>query len=298
MQQELSFSQSGPALRSISPFLEMGAYESLWSNPKTTFKSLSCKFAGHPDKFPSDFVSADEALECAETVKRKFDAAGIDKFGVRVQGEMEYLDKFRDVAHPVKLFYFRGWWDLASSRSIAVIGTRNPTPEGLSRARQLVKELVRNNFTVVSGLAAGIDTMAHKTAIEEGGRTIAVIGTPLSHTYPRENAQLQQCIANNFLVISQVPLKRYESQDYRCNRAFFPARNITMSALAEATVIVEAADKSGTLLQARAALNQNRKLFVLDSCFRNLRISWPRKLAEKGARRVKSFDDIAKLLSC
>ena len=160
-----------------------------------------------------------------------------------------------------------------------------------------MKLLVEDDFTVVSGLAAGIDTMAHRTAMEEDGRTIAVIGTPLSHTYPHENAELQHRIAEEFLVVSQVPLKRYESQDYRFNRSFFPERNRTMSALTEATIIVEAGETSGTLIQARAALRQGRRLFILDSCFQNPDISWPSRFEAQGAIRVKDYDDIRYALS-
>ena len=123
------------------------------------------------------------------------------------------------------------------------------------------------------------------------------IGTPLSHAYPKENAGLQNDIAENFLVISQVPVKRYESQDYRRNRAFFPERNITMSALTEATIIVEAGETSGTLFQARAALQQGRRLFILDSCFRSTALTWPEKFAQKGAIRVKDYDDVRRHLS-
>jgi DNA processing protein len=178
-----------------------------------------------------------------------------------------------------------------------VVGTRTPTQEGIARTRKLVKELVKDNFTVVSGLAAGIDTAVHRTAIDAGGRTIAVIGTPLSSSYPRDNVELQREIARDFLVISQVPVKRYERQDYRRNRLFFPERNITMSALTEATIIVEAGETSGTLIQARAALQQGRKLFILDSCFRNKRLNWPQKYAEEGAIRVMDYDDIRQHLS-
>ena len=86
----------------------------------------------------------------------------------------------------------------------------------------------------MSGLAAGIDRAVHDTAIEHRGRTVAVIGTPLSRVYPKEHEELQRCIADDFLVISPVPVKRYESQDYRRNRFFFPERNAVMSALTEA----------------------------------------------------------------
>ena len=233
-----------------------GAYEALWTEPKTTFKSLSARFARRPGGLPSDFVSRREALECAAFVERRFEAAGIERFGVRIHGAGEYPDKLRDAVHPVECLYYRGWWDLAASRSVAVVGSRKPSRAGLARARRLARDLVNDDFTVVSGLAAGIDRAAHETAIAEGGRTIAVVGTPLSHVYPRENAGLQREIAENFLLVSQVPVKRYESQDHRLNRRFFSERNATMSALTEATVIVEAGDTSGTLIQARAALAQ------------------------------------------
>jgi len=298
VQEELNLNKEKLENRPVSPFKEMGAYEHLWIQPKTTFKSLSSKFGQLPGSVPSDFVKDEkEAYKCAEFVRDRFFKSNINWFGVHVHGAGEYPQKLRDAAYPVALFYYQGWWDLVASRSVAVIGTRNPSRDGLIRARNVVKALVKENFTVVSGLAAGIDTMAHETAIKDNGKTIAVIGTPLSHVYPKENRELQNYIANHLLVISQVPLMRYESQDYRYNRTFFPERNVTMSALTEATIIIEAGETSGTLFQARAAVNQNRKLFILDSCFRNPRITWPEKYEKQGAIRVRGYDDIAEHLS-
>lgn len=296
MAPELALEGQDFASRAISPLRELGAYEALWDKPETTFKTLSEKFAARPDALPSDFVPETKAREYAEFVRRRFHEADVTRYGVRVHGAGEYPQKLRDAAHPIELLYYQGWWDLAESRSVAVVGTRQPTPDGIARTRKLVKALVKDNFTIVSGLAAGVDTMAHETAIAGGGRTIAVIGTPLSHAYPRENATLQRKIASEFLLISQVPLKRYERQDYRKNRLFFPERNITMSALTEATIIVEAGETSGTLIQARAALHQGRKLFILDNCFQR-GLSWPQKFADKGAVRVVDYDDIRKHLS-
>lgn len=294
---ELDFEGTDFGARAISPFREMGAYEALWSRPNTTFKSLSEHFAKRIGSVPSDFVSSEEAFECAHFVKHLFEKANVGSFGVRVHGAGEYPEKLRDARYPVQLLYYQGWWDLAAAqRSIAVVGSRTPSRDGLARARRLVRELVDDEFTVVSGLAAGIDRVAHETAIAENGRTIAVIGTPLSRAYPKENRDLQREISRRFLLISQVPVKRYESQHYRINRLFFPERNITMSALTEATVIVEAGETSGTLTQARAALSQGRKLFILDSCFQNSRLTWPAKFAAQGAIRVKSYDDIEKHL--
>jgi DNA processing protein len=293
---ELALEAKDFAARAVSPLRELGAYEALWDKPDTTFKTLSEKFAARPDALPSDFVPAAKAREYADFVQRRFQEAEVMRYGVRVHGAGEYPQKLRDAAHPIELLYYQGWWDLADSRSVAVVGTRNPTRDGIARTKKLVKALVKDDFTIVSGLAAGIDTVAHKTAIAEGGRTIAVIGTPLSEVYPRENASLQRKIASEFLVISQVPVKRYERQDYRKNRLFFPERNITMSALTEATIIVEAGETSGTLIQARAALQQGRELFILENCFRK-GLSWPQKFADKGAVRVADYDDIRRHLS-
>ena len=297
MAPELALDSTDFESLAISPLRELGAYEAMWDNPGVTFKTISEKFAARPGALPSDFVTTKQAGECAEFVRERFRAAHIDRFGVRVNGAGDYPEKLRDAAHPVELIYYQGWWDLVESRCVAVVGARKASDQGVARTRRLVRELVKDGFTIVSGLAAGVDTAAHETAIEAGGRTIAVIGTPLSHTYPRSNAELQRRVARDFLLISQVPVKRYENQDYRQNRLFFPERNITMSALTEATVIVEASETSGTLIQARAALQQGRKLFILDSCFRNKRLTWPHRFEEKGAIRVADYDDIRQHLS-
>ncbi len=275
----------------------MGAYEALWSDPRTTFKSLASRFGQHPDSLPSDFVTREDAIACAALVRQRFADASISRFGVCVKGAFEYPGKLRDAAHPVALLYYQGWWDLVASPSVAVVGSRKPSREGLARTARLVRHLVEDDFTVVSGLAAGIDRAAHETAIENGGRTIAVIGTPLTHVYPKAHIALQRRIAENFLLVSPIPVKRYELQDYRRNRFFFPERNVVMSALTEATIIVEAGETSGTLVQARAALQQRRKLFVLDSCFHNPRLKWPERLAASGAIRVMEYDDIRRGLS-
>ena len=289
--------EAGFEARAVSPFREMGAYEALWSDRRTTFKSLSEQFARHPESVPSDFVPRQEAYACAAFVKQRFETAAITRFGICVHGAGEYPEKLQDAAHPAALLYYQGWLDLVASRSVAVVGSRKPSRDGLARTRRLVRELVNDDFTVVSGLAAGIDRAAHETAIERNGRTIAVIGTPLSQVYPKEHTTLQRRIAQQFLLVSPVPVKRYESQTYRGNRLFFPERNVVMSALTEATIIVEAGETSGTLIQARAALQQGRKLFILDSCFRNPHLTWPARLATQGAIRVAEYDDIRRSLS-
>lgn len=233
-------------LRAISPLTEMGAYEALWAKPQSSFASLADKFRASPDFLPSDFVTEYEAKYFSEVVLKMLRDAGVRQFGIRIHRAGEYPKKLRDAEDPVELLYYRGSWDLVETRSVAVVGTREPSPQAIDSASRLVRLLVKDGFTIVSGLARGIDTAAHTAAIAVGGKTIAVIGTPLTNSYPKENAELQERIATDFLLISQVPVYRYSKQTYIRNRTFFPERNKTMSALTEATIIVEAGQTSGT----------------------------------------------------
>jgi len=288
---------NGLESRSISPFREFGAYEALWAEQGTTFKSIAELFHKNPGAVPSHFVSVEKGKEFASKALEILNRANVESFGIRIHGAGEYPKKLRDARYPIELLYFQGWWDLAETPSVAVVGTRNPTEEGKARAAKLVKCIVEDNLTVVSGLARGIDSIAHRTAMSLSGRTIAVLGTPLSKSYPKENSELQNEIAKKFLLISQVPICRYSVQGPKGNRFFFPERNITMSALTDATIVVEAGETSGTLIQSRAALSQGRKLFILDSCFRNSALTWPEKFERLGAIRVKEYEDIRKHLA-
>jgi len=270
----------------------MGAYEALWAKPETTFASLAARFRASHDLLPSDLVEEYEAKYFSDVAVKMLRDSGVKQFGIRIHRAGEYPMKLRDAEDPVELLYYRGRWDLVETRSVAVVGTRKPSTLAIARTFQLGRDLVKDGFTIVSGLARGIDSAAHRAAIELGGRTIAVIGTPLTHVYPKENRELQDQIAAEFLLITQVPIYRYSKQDYRRNRLFFPERNKTMSALTEATVIVEAGQTSGTLIQARAALRQGRKLLILENCFRNSSLTWPHEFESMGAIRVKEYADI------
>lgn len=277
--------------------LEMGAYEWLWQQEtgptKPSFKNLAELFRANPGQGASQLVSEEDARACAEKVLERFSKKGIGQFSVRMQGAADFPEWLKHADHPLQFLYYQGNWDLAySPKRIAIVGTRNPSELGQRRAAKLVAMLVHDGFTIVSGLAAGIDTIAHETAIKCGGDTIAVIGTPLDQVYPKQNEALQQTIAREHLLVSQVPVLVYARRPPTVNRLFFPERNITMSALTQATVIVEAGETSGTLIQARAALKQGRKLFILNSNFDVPGLTWPHKYEEKGAIRIRDFGDI------
>lgn len=280
------------AVMPISPRRELGAYEALWLEKGATFKTLAERFANDPTALPSDFVSTAAAEQAAAETLRLLKERGVHQFGVRINHAGDYPTKLRDARYPVELLYYQGAWEITEPRGLAVVGSRKASEEGLRRARRLARELVERNFTVVSGLAEGIDFAAHTSALEQKGRTIAVIGTPLGMYYPKAHRDMQDRIAAEQLLISQVPVLRYDRQAVPQNKLFFPERNVTMSALTEGTVIVEASETSGTLTQARAALHQGRKLFILESCFQRTDITWPARFEAQGAIRVKTTDDI------
>jgi len=275
----------------------MIAYETLWGQQNQSLRTLAEVFK-HAHLLPSQILGTDLFGSPVEALRKRVEDFLRKKtgFSVAVHGAFQYPEKLREAKYPIELFYYRGDIGLLESRSVSVVGSRKCTEDGIKRTKKLVTELARLQFTIVSGLALGIDTVALKTAIEQGGKVIGVIGTPIDQYYPAENKDLQDKIAREHLLISQVPFFRYSVEPFKSKRNYFPQRNETMSALSEATIIVEASDTSGTLTQARAALQQGRKLFILNSCFENPNISWPHTFAKRGAIRVHKTDDIIKEL--
>lgn len=289
---KLDPADDGPFLSPISPYRELGAYEALWLEQGSTFKRLADRFKSDTSALPSDFISEDLAVRSAEQVMKRLAETNVTRFGVRINKAGDYPEKLRDARHPIELLYYQGTWELSEERCVAVVGSRKASDEGKRRAARIARELVKEGFVVVSGLATGIDTAALTAALEAGGNVIAVIGTPIGEYYPKENVELQNEIATNHLLISQVPILKYQEQPFPQKRTYFPERNATMSALTEGTIIVEAGETSGTLTQARAALFQGRKLFILDSCFKNKAINWPERFQKEGAVRVAEPKDI------
>ena len=158
----------------VSPQLEMGAFEALWATKGvSSFKQFRDKLKSEGVGLASELVGTDIALDFYEKTIKHLEKSGIKNFGVRIDGTFDYPKKLHDADHPLFLFYFQGIWDLAFSPGVAVVGTRKPSERGKKRTEQLVKKLVKKGHTIYSGLASGIDTVAHKTAINAGGKTVA-----------------------------------------------------------------------------------------------------------------------------
>lgn len=173
---------------------------------------------------------------------------------------------------------------------VAVVGSRRASPDGLKRAARVSKELAAENVLVVSGLAEGIDTAAHRAAIAAGGRTLAVVGTPLDQSYPKSNAELQGELAREHLLLSQF------APGQPVQRANFPLRNRLMALVADATVIVEARDGSGTIHQAWEAIRLGRPLFLMRSILDDRSIQWPQLILDHGAELLADTRQIFDIL--
>lgn len=207
-------------------------------------------------------------------------------FAVLERGRSPYPERLAAVADAPLFLTVEGDSDLLARPSVAVVGSRQPTADGMQRARYLAYQLARRNVVVASGLARGIDGAAHAGVLHAGGPTIAVLGTPVDRTYPREHEALQRRIAATGAVVSQFP------PGLPVQRHFFPLRNAVMSGLTVATVVVEASETSGALIQARACLRQGRLLFIPRSATRRPDLRWPMQLAEQGARVFDTVDEV------
>jgi len=186
-----------------------------------------------------------------------------------------------------KIIFYEGSMEIPlPCPRVSIIGSRGASEKGLAEAKEITKILVENNVIIVSGLAKGIDTVGHKTAIECRGRTIAVIGTPLNKVYPKENLELQNELKKNHLVISQYPV------GYSTTRKDFVMRNRTMALISDATVIVEAGESSGSLHQGWETLRIGRPLFICKSVTENEKLKWPEEMIQYGAMILDSPTDI------
>jgi DNA processing protein len=222
----------------------------------------------------------DELLDSAARDIEGWEAAGI---GVHTCLDRTYPGQLRDIHQVPPVVFTRGRL-AADRRAVAVVGTRQATPQGIKSAETIARSLAGADVTVVSGLAAGIDTAAHTAALEVGGRTVAVIGTGINRFYPVANEQLQRRIAAEGLVLSQF------WPDAPPTKTSFPMRNAVMSGYAVATVVVEAAHRSGARMQARLALEHGRPVVLPHELLEH---DWAREYARRpGVHVVDNIDDL------
>ena len=203
----------------------------------------------------------------------------------------DYPPILRQITDPPLVLYVRGDVKVLSQYSVAIVGTRKPSAYGSQVAHRLARDLAERQVVIVSGLARGIDSCAHRGALEaKGGRTIAVQGRGMDAIYPSENRKLAEKIIENGALISEFPLGTGPTPEN------FPIRNRIISGLALGVVVVEAAEYSGSLITARLALDQNREVFAVPGNITSAQSFGPNHLIKQGAKLVDDWVDVVEEL--
>ncbi|MDE3166591.1 MAG: DNA-processing protein DprA [Acidobacteriota bacterium] len=201
-------------------------------------------------------------------------------------GDPRYPQALREIFDPPILLFARGQAELLSTIGLAVVGTRRPTPYGLAVAERMGGELASAGLTIVSGMARGIDTAAHKGALARGGATTAVLGCGVDVVYPQENKKLAAEIASKGLIISEFPMGAVAFPQN------FPVRNRIISGLSVGVLVVEGAQYSGSAITAKLAIDQGREVFAIPGNITS-KVSWgPNLLIKQGAHVVQEWNDV------
>jgi DNA processing protein len=223
----------------------------------------------------SDRDVAEELERC-----RQF---GID---IVVAGTPQYPTRLAEISDPPSLLFVRGQLEPRDALAIAVVGTRHPTTYGKAQAERLARGLALAGLTVVSGLARGIDSIAHRAALAAGGRTFAVLGSGLLNLYPPEHLDLADAIAERGALLSEFPTLQPPKS------GAFPRRNRILSGLSLGVLVIEAADRSGALITARHAAEQGRDVFAVPGRIDSRNSRGCHHLIRDGAKLVQSIDDV------
>ncbi len=197
-----------------------------------------------------------------------------------------YPPALKEIPDPPDVLFMRGDLNHEDRRAIAMVGARRASTYGKSQAARLARELVQAGFTVISGLARGIDGAAHQAALDAGGRTLAVLANGLATIYPPEHASLADHVAENGALISETPPR------FQVRPRMFPQRNRIISGLTLGVIVVEAAERSGALITARHALEQGREVFAMPGPVHSPTSRGCHRLLRDGARLIESVDDV------
>jgi DNA processing protein len=202
-----------------------------------------------------------------------------------------FPERLREIPDAPPLIYMRGSWEPQDGWCVAVVGTRRATAYGRQASAEFARGLAMNGVTVISGLARGVDTIAHRTALDTGGRTVAVLANGLDTIYPPENRRLSEEITERGALITDYPLGTRPRSEY------FPRRNRIMSGLALGTLVVEGDYESGAMITARFALEQGREVFAVPGSIFSPQSRGPLSLLRDGATPVANAEEIMEALN-
>ena len=202
-----------------------------------------------------------------------------------------YPSRLKEIYDYPPVLYVRGKLPADDEPCLAIVGTRRPTVYGRQVTEEIVADLARSSITIISGLARGIDSVAHRTALDAGGKTVAVFGSGLDIVYPGENAKLAQAIAEHGALVSEYPL------GVKPKAENFPLRNRIMSGLSLGVLVVEAGERSGALITAQQAMEQNREVFAVPGSILSPASQGTNRLIQEGAKLVRNHTDILEELN-
>ena len=229
-------------------------------------------------------LATGKSLELAHEELVRARAAGVNMVTL---DDPAYPAQLRQIYDPPLAIYVRGDPDLLSQPSIAIVGTRHPTPYGLGMAERLSCDIAARHLVIVSGLARGIDAAGHRGALAGRGKTVAIFGTGVDVIYPRENQRLaDQILATGGALCSEFPMATFAAPQN------FPIRNRIISGLALGVLVIEAGEYSGTRITARCALEQNREMFAVPGNVTNRQAWGPNTLIKQGAKLVATWEDV------
>jgi len=232
----------------------------------------------------AQFIASGEAGHAADQELEKL--TGTNATVVTYHDEA-YPERLREIYDPPALLWARGDASLLEKHALAVVGTRHPTPYGTGMAERLSRDLAARGLIILSGMARGIDTAAHRGALEAKRPTIAVWGTGIDVVYPKENKSLaEQIVATGGLILSELPLGTFPAPQN------FPRRNRILSGMSVGVLVIEAGENSGTRVTARCALEQNREVFAVPGNVTTKNAWGPNMLIKQGAKLTSCWEDV------
>jgi DNA processing protein len=269
--------EMGPT-RIAKAMARLGAAERVFEASLTELEG-----AGLPAR-AAQFVFEGRAHEAAESESKRVAEAG----GTFLTREDEaYPERLLEIYDPPAVLWIRGDATLLPRPGIAVVGTRQPSPYGAGMAEMLSRDLANRRLTILSGMARGVDTAAHKGALDAGGKTVAVWGTGIDVVYPKENKKLaERIVESGGTIVSEYPLGTFPAPQN------FPIRNRILSGMSIGVLVIEAAEYSGTRITARCAMEQNRDVYAVPGNVTNKNAWGPNTLIKQGAKLTATWEDV------
>ena len=238
---------------------------------------------GMPAASAQFFADGRARSAAVEEMQRVAEAGGM----VVTPSDEAYPDRLREIYDPPSVLWVRGDAGLLSKAAIAVVGTRHPSPYGAGMAEMLSRDLANRGMVILSGMARGVDTAAHKGALAAGGKTIAVWGTSIDVIYPKENKRLaEDIVASGGAIVSEFRLGTFPAPQN------FPIRNRTLSGMSVGVLVIEAGEHSGTRITARCAMEQNRDVYAVPGNVTNKNSWGPNTLIKQGAKLTATWEDV------